>query len=113
MAKDGHIAIADRAGFVAKIDEIKAAAAALRDAAKLITPIADKAKAEAASFTKDGSPAPIYADLLAELQAWATKLTQHVEAVSDSSESAAKTAYDKFIAITSTDDSGAQKIKNI
>lgn len=113
MAKDGHITISDRAEFVTKIDAIKAAAAELRAAAKLLAPIAAKAKEEAASFTQDGNVAPVYADTVAGLQAWAEKLVAHAESVAGSGENAAQTAYDKFLAIIGVDDATAAKIKNI
>ncbi len=112
MAKNGHITIHDRAGFVSKIDAIKQAAAELREIGKSLPPIAAKAAEEAGSFTVDGKAAPIYADTTGGLQKWAKALADAVEIVATGGENAAQTALDKFTAIINLHDKAAVEVQN-
>lgn len=107
MSAGDTVTIVDKSAFPAKVAAIRDAATRLRTAGAALTRIADTAAREAASFTCDGAPAPVYRPLLAELRAWLAAASPAVEAICDSAENAAATAEAKFAAITATDSAAA------
>lgn len=113
MAGDENIIITDRAAFPGKIDAIKKAAAELRTVTGELAAIVDKAREEAASFTADGKPAPIYDPVISGLQKWAEAAKPAIEAVVTGADNCADTAKAKFVGITTTDDDTAETIKDL
>ena len=112
MSSGNTVEIHDKSAFPAKIKAVRDAVAQLRTAANALSQISDTATAEAGSFTRDSSPAPIYKSLLEALGTWQTTIASAVKAVCDSSENCATTAEYKFNGITATDTAAAGAVQN-
>ncbi|WP_051558617.1 hypothetical protein [Mycolicibacterium austroafricanum] len=104
------IEIADADGFPAKVTRIREAAAGLSAIAGELGTIADTARTETMQFTRDGVPAPIYAQTLEGLDAWAKAAAALTRSVADQAQAAADTISEKFTAITGTDIAAAADI---
>lgn len=100
------IAVHDREGFPAKIAALRDAAGAIRTAAAQLPRITEEATREAASFTRDGKPAPVYAPLLRELQRWQEQLQAAADSVATSITNAAGTAEYKVTGFNAADAAG-------
>ncbi len=104
------IAVHDREGFPAKIAALRDAAGAIRAAAAQLPRITEEATREAASFTRDGKPAPVYAPLLRELQRWQEQLQAAADSVATSITNAAGTAEYKVTGFNAADAAGEAAI---
>lgn len=110
MTTPDTITIVDKAAFPAKVAAVRAAAAQLVTASKALRQLEATAAKEAGSFTKDGSPAPIYDPLLSGLRGWLDAVEPAAAAIAVSAENCIGTAEKKFIGITTTDAEGAAAI---
>lgn len=104
------IEIADADGFPAKLTRIREAAAGLTAIAEELRTIADTARTETTEFTRDGAAAPIYAETVGGLDAWAKAAATLTRSVADQAHAAADTIGEKFTAITGTDITAATDI---
>lgn len=104
------IEIADVGGFPAKVTRIREAAAGLDAIAEQLRDIAEAARTETTQFTRDGAPAPIYAEAVDGLQAWARAAATLTRSVAAQAHSAADTVSAKYTAFTATDAAAARAI---
>lgn len=104
------IEIADVESFPDKVTRIREAAAGLDAIAEQLRDIAETARTETTQFTRDGAPAPIYAEAVDGLQAWARAAATLTRSVATQAHAAAETVSEKYTAFTATDTAGARAI---
>ena len=113
MGSGDVIEIKDRETFPGRISAVRDAVEQLRAAASKLSQISETATKEAGSFTKDGSPAPVYAPLLRELSGWRDAITASTTAICTSAGNCAETLKYKFDGITRTDNRAAGVINGM
>lgn len=113
MSNGNTVDILDKDAFPSKVTSLRSAASDVRTKAAALAQIIDAAEKEAASFTVDGTPAPVYNPLLESLRTWWKALASSVAATCESADNCADTAEAKFNGIVAVDSHAAAAIQNI
>ena len=113
MSSGNNIVIKEPGTFPAKIGALLDAIQILRKAAGDFTQITDSAKKEAASFTRDSTPAPVYAPLLEALGDWEKAIKAATEAVCTSADNSAVTLDYKTTGIVHTVEEARDRINKL